>query len=163
MALFIWDTFQIIVSESALTRLLNKKKWTKKIVHFHKKERWSLLMFLASTTCRRAEPGAQGELGATIVGMGWESANLLGWIGCKWSLCSSQIWLGTCRQAATWIQLPEALRTLVYSSCILYRWFHCMGDHSGFIYDGIVWQFCMWEGSSIVQSIPWPKVSNCHG
>ena len=34
MALFIWDTFQIIVSESALTRLLNKKKWTKKIVHF---------------------------------------------------------------------------------------------------------------------------------
>jgi hypothetical protein len=32
MVYFIWDTFDVLVSESAVGRLLRKRKWTRKVV-----------------------------------------------------------------------------------------------------------------------------------
>ena len=78
MALIIWDTFHITVSQCEISRLLKKKKWTKTVICFHKNGGYSLLMVLASTMCCRTKPGAQGALDTKVIAMGRESIDILG-------------------------------------------------------------------------------------
>ena len=43
MVYFIWDTFDVLVSESAIGRLLRKKKWTRKLVQISQKVLWTII------------------------------------------------------------------------------------------------------------------------
>jgi len=134
---FLVDKYDVLVSESTISRVLQKEKISRKKVSF----RWVvLLLILATTPGQRTVPIPQNRVVCTFDRMELWTVDLHRWISRAWEDIGSQIWMVTRRQTRTDVSAVQALKEMEYTPCLHLRWLHRLGDYPRFIQRRIICQ-----------------------